>query len=607
MNNNIKNIANQAIQAMRQGQIPQALQLFSQLQTLNVQHFELIKAHGIALLQHGDETAAKSRLLDALALNDNADAVHNIVGDLYKKEGQLQLAKQHFEKAIALNDKVFQYHFNMGLCLKQDTNWRAAIDALQRVLALKSDFDKARMALADCYLQLNDVQQSLSILSKVLNKNDIYYLNRYCDVLLRNSQLDSALDTFNQAVKLQPNAEFIYETYALGLLHHGLNQQALAVFKQGLSVIPNSAKLLGLYASLAFESGAEQPFLPYVNIPKSQLTASLAAEHLNKLVNSGHLNAAEQQLQHYKKTTSFASQLLYSECQIHKNQGRFADVLKCVNDARVDLNNPQSLAIKELYSDSLLATDKPADALKHIEQLLSWQPNNQYYWALKSSCLRLTDSSAYQQLCDYDKLVFRRELEIDKTKYANLDSFNQELMAVLEDIHQMKHQPLAQSVYQGIQTPGFLFQHDQPIIADLRRYLKNTAKSVLNTTLIDSLAASHPVRQFYRQDFDFATAWSIWIEQGGFHRSHVHPKGWYSSAYYVAVPESVNDANDHQGCFAVGKPGLQLNSDMQQKLDFERYLQPEVGILTLFPSYVWHSTIPFTGSEPRVSVAFDLK
>jgi hypothetical protein len=35
-------------------------------------------------------------------------------------------------------------------------------------------------------------------------------------------------------------------------------------------------------------------------------------------------------------------------------------------------------------------------------------------------------------------------------------------------------------------------------------------------------------------------------------------------------------------------------------------VRPEVGTLVLFPSYMWHGTVPFTSQQPRLTVAFDL-
>ena len=41
-------------------------------------------------------------------------------------------------------------------------------------------------------------------------------------------------------------------------------------------------------------------------------------------------------------------------------------------------------------------------------------------------------------------------------------------------------------------------------------------------------------------------------------------------------------------------------------LGAEHYVRPEPGLLALFPSYMWHGTVPFGGEEPRLTIAFDI-
>ncbi len=42
------------------------------------------------------------------------------------------------------------------------------------------------------------------------------------------------------------------------------------------------------------------------------------------------------------------------------------------------------------------------------------------------------------------------------------------------------------------------------------------------------------------------------------------------------------------------------------KLEAEHFVKPPPGLLVLFPSYMWHGTVPFSGEAPRLTVAFDL-
>ena len=37
-----------------------------------------------------------------------------------------------------------------------------------------------------------------------------------------------------------------------------------------------------------------------------------------------------------------------------------------------------------------------------------------------------------------------------------------------------------------------------------------------------------------------------------------------------------------------------------------RLIEPEEGLMLLFPSYMFHRTLPFSGSGERISIAFDV-
>jgi hypothetical protein len=83
--------------------------------------------------------------------------------------------------------------------------------------------------------------------------------------------------------------------------------------------------------------------------------------------------------------------------------------------------------------------------------------------------------------------------------------------------------------------------------------------------------------------------------------NHVHQKGWISSAFYVDIPEGVGQG-DRAGWLQFGEPGTPTKPALQA----EYFVQPQAGDLVLFPSYMWHGTLPFGGLGERLSIAFDL-
>jgi hypothetical protein len=112
--------------------------------------------------------------------------------------------------------------------------------------------------------------------------------------------------------------------------------------------------------------------------------------------------------------------------------------------------------------------------------------------------------------------------------------------------------------------------------------------------------SSHPVDRRARAGYAISGSWSVQLQPGGFHIDHVHPRGWLSSAYYVSLPD-VSDRESRGGWLKFGEPGTRIAG-----LGPEHFVQPEEGMLVLFPSYLWHGTVAFTAGARRLTAAFDV-
>jgi hypothetical protein len=121
--------------------------------------------------------------------------------------------------------------------------------------------------------------------------------------------------------------------------------------------------------------------------------------------------------------------------------------------------------------------------------------------------------------------------------------------------------------------------------------------------------SKHPFLARTARSVRFTGSWSVKLWQSGSHANHFHSDGWMSSAFYVALPPSVqagragDDGGSAAGCLQLGQPPVELGLELAPR----RILQPRPGHLALFPSYLWHGTVPFGDAEPRITVAFDMQ
>src|SRR5262249_38941023 len=100
------------------------------------------------------------------------------------------------------------------------------------------------------------------------------------------------------------------------------------------------------------------------------------------------------------------------------------------------------------------------------------------------------------------------------------------------------------------------------------------------------------------------SAWAVVMEGQGYQVPHIHPQAWLSGVYYARVPSCVAAANaDHAGWIEFGEPLPEFGCTRRPDLHL---IQPEEGLMLLFPSYFHHRTLPFRADETRISLAFDV-
>ena len=174
------------------------------------------------------------------------------------------------------------------------------------------------------------------------------------------------------------------------------------------------------------------------------------------------------------------------------------------------------------------------------------------------------------------------------------------LADTLRSIHLARGEYLDQSVRGGTQTDGPLFSRVEPEIRHLRAAVVDAVDAFRRS--LPPVDPTHPFLA-HRRDrlIRFAGSWSVRLRSGGRHSNHVHPQGWISSALYVSLPERMADEPADSGWFTLGSPDERLGLDLPPW----RTIEPIKARLVLFPSWMWHGTVPFREGE-RLTVAFDV-
>ncbi|MEH3101511.1 putative 2OG-Fe(II) oxygenase [Sphingomonas adhaesiva] len=256
---------------------------------------------------------------------------------------------------------------------------------------------------------------------------------------------------------------------------------------------------------------------------------------------------------------------------------------------------PASIEAARAAVEALLHLGRIGEAAALAERVVAAAPEDQAAIALMATAWRLTGDARHAALCE-DAALVSTAIVATPPGWPNLPAYLRDLAEALAALHAWRAHPLEQSIRHGSQTQVDLSKVDTPVIAALF--------AAFDAPIRAHVAAlgrgDDPVRRRVRGGYAIAGAWSVRLMPGGFHTDHIHPAGWLSSAFYVALPDAV--ATPPQGWLAFGRSGVPTVPTLAPF----RHVRPEPGMLALFPSYLWHGTEPFTGDAPRLTVAFDL-
>ncbi|MEA2999720.1 MAG: hypothetical protein QOK17_1553 [Sphingomonadales bacterium] len=255
------------------------------------------------------------------------------------------------------------------------------------------------------------------------------------------------------------------------------------------------------------------------------------------------------------------------------------------------LGPPRHLTLVVRVVRHYLRSGRPRDAAALAESFLDDDPTGQL-WPYLSAAWRLTGDTRWEWLEGDPALVGVYDIG---DSVGDLEG----LAERLRGLHLATHQPLEQSVRGGTQTDGPLFARIDPEIRALRRAIVEAVEA--HVALLPPPRPGHPLLGMPRRGrVRFSGSWSVRLTGGGRHANHIHPAGWLSSAFYVALPPVEERGPEPAGWLTLGE-ATELGLDLPPL----RTVEPKPGRLVLFPSTMWHGTRPFDAGE-RLTVAFDV-
>jgi uncharacterized protein (TIGR02466 family) len=606
--NKVQLVLRTALLAMQRSEFAQAADKLDEVAAMLMND---VKFLGLAAEANIRSARPETALVFLQALGKHQPRNHEVLaslGDCLRKLGRNTEAIKYLGQSVELSPKRPEYYYNLGLCLLEMDEYSRAETIFRSALELRSDYTKGALGLTkalegqDDWVGAERVLQSM-LVDQLSNASIWLRLGR---VQQKLDNSDQACKSFQKSLELGPEGadSFVEAARCLVLLQQV--GQAQAWLKAGLLKYPLDRPCARFYANLRYELGDDDFLAHYQAAQSMTKSPGLMGDYLEFLAVTGNMDGADQVLSRIEDQALLDHpDVLIGRLNYLKEAGSFQKMLELSVDLKQEWSREWQIIAHLGLGQEYKAEPLIASALKEA-------PDNQFFQALLGIVLRTSDPVRYQQ--DFNPVGLVREIDLSSHRdTGELFRLNVLVSSFLSDLHQFERNPLTQSVSGGTQSPGNLFDHSYPALTRLKKLLFEAITDELtDAAFSDSVPTKIAARN--TGSFEVESAWSIILPGQGHHVPHIHSKGWYSCVYYLEVPDEISgvdesptiisstSAGENSGCLAFGRPGVNLPI----AADPVHFVVPQAGKLVMFPSYIWHETIPFSASDNRVVIAFDI-
>lgn len=586
----------------------------------------------LSFLRAGQRAQARAALLEVVSAAPDFTDAHWLLAGVLFESGDPGGALNELHAVIRLDPNRVAAHVMAGRVLAALGRLDEAAKSFRRALEIQRDPATAA-ALARILIAQNQAEDACSVVEPYLASNappDLLLLHGHALMMLKRPE--RASESFGRLVAVAPRNSDARLRFSAALCDSGKYAEAEAQVRSAIaqgSDVPEARFVLGRALMGQNRMGEAEPELRRV-VRANPLHVG-AQNNLCELLwmRSGDVAAAGAEIDAALHNHPGLSPLRISKARLllgaEDPAGAMQEIEKglAITPDDLDLNlaaaqtalghdahralvhsaralqlAPGNLHALSAYGDALLATGDAGQAIAVATELLRVQPEDGRGIALLASARRMAGDPRTRELFDYDNFVRAQLIDVP-AGWQSLRDYLHELAAALHRLHSLKMHPIGQSLRGGSQLELDFDDAGEPAIAAFPRAIHGPI-----SRYVEALGhGADPMRKRNIGRFRIRGAWSVRLKPNGFHVNHFHPEGWISSACYIELPPAI-DAQGHEGWLQLGEPGFKT----QPPLPPERFVKPEPGLLALFPSYMWHGTIPFSGDDgqSRLTIAFDV-
>lgn len=585
----------QAMQLARSGRLDDAETVLQRVLASNPRHPDALQLLGMIARQRGDQAAAVQLFRQSLEAQPHQPHVLNNLGNALAALADHAGAAEAYRQALALQPGYEDARINLALALISSGAPSEAAALLGPLLRAQPMLARAWAVLGQSFAASGDQTQAIGAYRSALRLKPDHgpWLHNLAVALRLSGRADEAIPLFDRCASRSPDDPRIHYNRGHCLQDLARMNEAATAYRRAIALAPTAIDMHDSLSRLLWQQGDDAGHLrsyreALARFPDHPgLLAALAA----RLTLSGHAHDAAALLSWPASRSIGGATIRYrlgQACWSAQDPERAFSAF----DAALAIDPDHAPTLRESARCLIIAGQLEA-AAPRIAQALKIDAADQQALALQGLCWRLEGDPQAQWLLD-PALVGTAQLMPDT---GVRQGFNAQLDAALGRLHTSHSAPLEQTLRGGTQTTDDLFARDLPEIVAVRDIIRKGVERYIAALPDDP---SHPFLARRSSGFAFSGSWSVRLSSGGHHSNHIHPQGWISAVYYVAVPEAVSDGRS--GWLKFGETGLNLGAREQ----IAQMIRPEAGLLVLFPSYFYHGTVPFSDTQHRTTIAFDI-
>ena len=377
-----------------------------------------------------------------------------------------------------------------------------------------------------------------------LNQKDIR-------TLISEGNFNEVTNRYKKIVEIEPNNYKAYNNLGNALKELGKLKEAATSYRQAIKIKSDYTKAHFNLGNILNDFGKFKEAIPSLLLAL-KINPNYSEAHNCLAISYKKLKKFEQAITHYKKANTSESR---------------AQILQC-----------------------LYVLKKTNEYIKYLSKLCRDDPKNIKVASISTFVSNQLNLDNIYPFCKNPlKFIFFKNIK------SNFIPFKKFINSLINECSNLTSIWESRTTKKGFQSKGNLFNLQALSILNLKKIILETINEykIKYKTKPDGFITQWPNK------FSLLGAYNRLLKHG-YQQPHIHPAGWLSGCFYLKMPKPLKKSEGAINFSLHGYDYPIVNSDIPSY-----QYSPVEGDLILFPSSLFHKTIPFSSNDERHVIAFD--